>query len=115
MKIILPLLIIAGFTVTSFISNMSGKWAGKVKLNGKKDSSLLVYNFKVTGDSLYGTAQGPNGNLPILGGKVKNTSFTFYLLKKGTKEHITHSGTYYGDSIFLKFDQIYQVTLRRVP
>ena len=74
---------------------MTGKWTGLLKTDQGEEYSLL-YNFKIDGDTLTGTAKTPKGILPIYDGKITGDSFTFDVLINHLE--IDHSGKFYGDS-----------------
>ena len=77
-------------------TDFSGKWAG-ILTTENGDQYPLVYDFKIDGDKLTGSAQTPKGELPIDDGKVNGDKFTF-TVTLGDLE-IPHSGKFYGDSI----------------
>jgi hypothetical protein len=89
------------FTVCLLISfvtigNLNGKWSGILKTDEGREYHLL-YNFKIEGDQLTGTANTPNGEMPINNGIVKGDDFTFNV--KIGKMEIDHIGKFYGDSV----------------
>jgi hypothetical protein len=56
-----------------------------------------LYNFKIDGDQLTGTAKTPKGDMPINDGKLSGSSFTFNVVVNNME--IDHSGKFYGDSV----------------
>lgn len=56
------------------IADLNGKWAGKLVLGDGSEYPLL-YNFKVDGDKLTGTALTPDGDVQIANGKTDGTTF----------------------------------------
>ena len=84
---------LAGFAT---LENLNGKWTGLLKTD-QGDEYPLLYNFKIDGDQLTGTAKTPKGDLPINDGKIVGDSFTFNVIISGME--IDHSGKFYGDSV----------------
>jgi len=82
-----------GFTT---IENLTGKWTGRLKTE-QGDEYPLLYNFKIEGDQLTGTAKTPKGDMPINDGKIEGSAFTFNVVVAGME--IEHSGKFYGDSV----------------
>jgi hypothetical protein len=83
----------AGFAA---IANLEGKWTGLL-ITDQGDEYPLLYNFKMDGDELTGTAKTPKGVLPINDGKITGNTFTFNVIISGME--IDHSGRFYGDSV----------------
>ncbi len=83
----------AGFAT---ITNLNGQWTGLLKTE-QGDEYPLLYNFKLDGDKLTGTAKTPKGDLPINDGKITGDTFTFNVIISGME--IDHSGKFYGDSV----------------
>ncbi|HVW98301.1 MAG TPA: hypothetical protein VHA56_20210 [Mucilaginibacter sp.] len=84
------------FTVFATIEGMNGKWTGLLKTD-QGDEYPLLYNFKINGNQLTGTAKTPKGDKPIYDGVINGNTFSFYVLI-GDME-IDHSGKFYGDSV----------------
>ncbi|MDN3549432.1 hypothetical protein [Mucilaginibacter aquaedulcis] len=78
------------------LSDYSGTWTGTLKTETGEVYPLL-YNFKVDGDKLTGTAKTPKGDLPIDDGKVNGNDFKFTVVL-GDME-IEHTGKFYTDSV----------------
>lgn len=78
------------------IADFSGMWTGTLKTDTGEVYPLL-YNFKVDGDKLTGTAKTPKGDLPIDDGKITGTDFKF-TVTLGDVE-IEHTGKFYDDSV----------------
>lgn len=78
------------------IANLNGKWTGMLKTDQGNEFPLL-YNFKIDGNELTGTAKTPKGDMPINDGQIENGSFTFNVVVSGME--IDHSGKFYGDSV----------------
>jgi hypothetical protein len=80
--------------------DLSGKWTGTLEMQG--GSFPLTYNFKVDGEKLTGTVEGPDGPVDIDSGVIKNNDFKFNVtLQSGDVIHNT--GKYYGDSTTIDF------------
>ncbi len=94
--------------------DLSGKWAGTLKTDQGSEYPLL-YDFKIDGDQLTGTANTPKGDLPINDGKITGETFTFNVIIG--KMEIDHSGRFYGDSVGVDLslgDAKSHATLKRV-
>lgn len=89
------------FFFVSLAGNLNGKWSGT--LNTPDGNAIsVVYNFKVKGDTLTGTAQSPEGVVTIDSGKVIGNNFTFQVTVDGTV--YPHFGKVYDDSCGLNVD-----------
>ena len=96
-KLLTTTLLICCFLASfATITDFSGMWTGTLKTDTGEMYPLL-YNFRVDGDKLTGTAKTPKGDLPIDDGKVTGTDFKF-TVTLGNME-IEHSGKFYGDSV----------------
>jgi len=90
-------LLICCFLVSfAAIADFSGVWTGTLKVETGEVYPLL-YDFKIDGDKLTGTAKTPKGDLPIDDGKITGNDFKF-TVTLGDME-ITHTGKFYADSI----------------
>lgn len=77
----------------------SGKWKGTDNSpNGAMD---LMYTFKIDGQKLTGSVEGPNATLDLENGTYKDSVLSFDLTIMGKALHQT--GKYYGDSVVLDF------------
>jgi hypothetical protein len=111
--IVCALLVLCFFVGSAAIENMNGKWTGLLKTDNGDDYTLL-YNFKIDGSELTGTARTPKGVLPINDGKVTGDSFSFNVVINNLE--IDHSGKFYGDSVGVDLslgDQKAHATLKR--
>jgi hypothetical protein len=97
-KKILITLFLAGCFFVGFntIENLNGKWTGLLKTDQGSEYPLL-YNFKINGDQLTGTAKTPKGDMPINDGVINGDSFTFNVVVGGME--IDHTAKFYGDSV----------------
>jgi hypothetical protein len=114
-KIIATVLLLSCFLVGfGTITNLSGKWTGLLKTD-QGDEYPLLYNFKIEGNQLTGTAKTPKGEMPINDGTIKGDTFTFNVIVSGME--IDHSGKFYGDSVGVDIslgDARSHATLKRV-
>jgi hypothetical protein len=95
-KIFTTTLLISCFMVClAAIADLNGKWSGKLVLGDGSEYPLL-YNFKVDGGKLTGTALTPDGDVQIADGKTNGTDFSFSVTTGG--RDIPHTGKFYGDS-----------------
>ncbi|MFI5137897.1 MAG: hypothetical protein ACHQIM_08710 [Sphingobacteriales bacterium] len=90
------LLLFCFFAVFATIENLNGRWTGTLKTDEGEEYPLL-YNFKIDGDKITGTAKTPKGDMPINDGKITGDTFTFNVIVN--KMEIDHSGKFYGDSV----------------
>lgn len=81
-------------------AGLNGKWTGTLKL-AEGEEIPINYTFKVDGDTLTGTGESPDGDIPISDGKSNGTDFSFKVLYNSMT--IENSGKYYaaGDSVGL--------------
>ncbi len=56
--------------------NIDGRWQGEMG-NPDMGNMVLVFNFKVDGETLTGTVESDMGNMPISNGKVNGADFSF--------------------------------------
>ena len=67
-------------------AEVSGKWSGTVDVkrdDGSTNSESVYFAFKQQGDTVTGTAGGPNEAHPIEKGKVEGNTITFELAPEG--------------------------------
>lgn len=93
------------FFFISLVGNLNGRWQGTLK-TPDGSSITVVYNFKVNGDTLTGTAQSPEGMVTIDSGKVMGNTFTFQVTVDGNV--YPHSGKIYDDSCDVDVDFGYE-------
>jgi hypothetical protein len=109
---------IAAFLVfnMSLSQSINGKWKGQMESpNGTMD---LIFNFKVSGDSLSGTIESPMGELPI--SNAKNDGKTFSFDVNVGEMTMSHQCTVMGDSISMKLPGMpggedMAIILKRMP
>lgn len=95
-----PVALSTCFLFISLFANLNGKWKGV--LNTPNGSIPVVYNFKINGDTLTGTAQSQQGSVNIDSGKVEGNNFSFDVTVDGTV--YPHFGKVYDDSCSLNVD-----------
>jgi hypothetical protein len=114
-KIITTALLLFCFFVSfATIENLNGRWTGLLKTD-QGDEYPLLYNFKIDGDQLSGTAKTPKGDMTINDGKITGNTFTFNVIVNNME--IDHSGKFYGDSVGVDIslgDTKTHATLKRV-
>jgi hypothetical protein len=95
------LVLLLGLTslLTVNASNLTGRWEGKMA-GPDGDEMTITFTFKVEGEKLTGSVEGPAGELPISEGKVKGDEISFKVELNDTA--ITHQGKVSGDNIALK-------------
>lgn len=90
-------LLLSAFAIfVAAVSDLSGKWSGKLIAADGTEYPLL-YNLSLAGDSITGTAKSPQGEFPIEEGKLDTAGFHFKVTVNGLD--IPHSGKFYGDSV----------------
>src|SRR5258706_14973330 len=82
-------------------ADLNGKWTGVVKIPDGTDLQV-TYNFKVSGDTLTGTAESTSGVYTIDNGKVSGDTFSFDVTAEGTV--YPQTGKIYEDSCGLDID-----------
>jgi hypothetical protein len=95
--------------------DINGKWKGEMQSpNGAME---LTFNFKVSGDSLNGSAVSPMGELPISNGKINGKTFSFDVSVNDFT--MNHQCTFMVDSILMKVPGMggeeMAIILKRVP
>ncbi len=78
------LLLCSFFAVFAAIETLNGKWTGSLKTD-EGDEYPLLYNFKIDGGQLTGTAKTPKGDMAINDGKINGSNFTFNVIVCGMK------------------------------
>jgi cytochrome c biogenesis protein ResB len=88
----------------AMIATLTGKWTGTLKTPDGNEFPLS-YAFKADSGKLTGSAQSPQGEVPITDGKfVDATDFTFSVSVNGTD--VKHTGKFYpeADSVGMDID-----------
>lgn len=101
--------------VAVMFEDLNGKWTGAINT---PDGQVInaTYDFKVTGETLTGTAESEAGVLEIENGKVTGDDFTFSVSVDGTA--YPHVGKVYKDSCGVDIDfggTNVHTTLMRAP
>jgi len=85
----------------AIIADLTGKWTGIITTPDGQQISV-AYNFKVDGNTLTGTADSPQGSVPIDNGKINGNDFSFSVNVSGTD--YPHTGKFYTDSCGMDID-----------
>lgn len=85
----------------AIIADLTGKWTGIIATPDGQQISV-TYNFKADGNTLTGTAESPQGTVPIDNGKINGTDFSFSVNVSGTD--YPHTGKFYTDSCGMDID-----------
>jgi len=98
-----PIALFGGLTFLTVVvfADLNGRWTGTIT-TPDGNQLQVVYNFKVSGDTLTGTAESPQGSFTIDNGKVTGDNFSFKVTVEGND--YPHTGTVYKDSCGLDID-----------
>jgi hypothetical protein len=87
--------------VMAVVADLTGKWKGTLKTPDGNELQV-VYNFKVDGDKLTGTAESPAGSVTVDDGKITGDTFSFKVTVDGND--YPHKGKMYTDSCGMDID-----------
>jgi hypothetical protein len=87
--------------VMAVVADLTGKWKGTIHTPDGNDLQV-VYNFKVDGEKLTGTAESPAGTVTVDDGKITGDTFSFKVTVDGND--YPHKGKMYADSCGLDID-----------
>ncbi|MDF2432190.1 MAG: hypothetical protein JWP44_1821 [Mucilaginibacter sp.] len=98
------------------INSLDGKWTGTLKTPDGNEIPL-TYNLKVDSGKVKGTAESPQGTVPIDNGKITGNDFSFKVTVDGNDYQ--HTGKFYdaADSVGMDIDfngMKLHTTLKRV-
>jgi hypothetical protein len=113
-KSVVTLFLMLGTVLAVYAADLNGRWEGKMA-NPNGDDIAISFTFKVDGEKLTGSVEGPAGELPLEEGKVKGDEISF-VVKFGDNT-INHQGKVSGDSINLKVQGPWgdsEMTLKRI-
>jgi hypothetical protein len=79
----------------AIVADLAGKWTGSLKTPDGQEFPLS-YTFKTDSGKLTGMASSPQGEVPITGGKLTGTDFTFNISVNGAD--VKHTGKFYPDA-----------------
>ncbi len=65
-------------------ADLSGKWSGDVPGRGG-DTTPATFNLQVDGEKLTGSMTGPQGELPLMEGKVSGSQVSFSRSRSSTR------------------------------
>lgn len=92
----LALLAFIVFT-SAMVEDLNGVWVGRFNLpNGQ--SFPVKYTFKVEGEKLTGTMDGPEGSAILQNGKIVGKEFSLSIKDPDKGTEVLQTGKYYGDS-----------------
>jgi len=77
----------------------TGKWTGVA--DSQNGPMQVTYTFKIDGQKLTGSVEGPEGALDLENGTYKDSVLSFDIMIMGKALH--QAGKYYGDSVALDF------------
>jgi hypothetical protein len=95
---LLCIVLLLSFVGLGVAADLNGKWSSKMQ--GPEGEMEMVFVFKVNGDTLTGTVQGPMGDIPISNGKLNGDQFSFEVSFGDMT--INHQCKVMGDSISMK-------------
>lgn len=110
MRLIAILLLAA---LAAFAEGAAGKW--KATFQGQNGPMEVLFNFQVNEGKLTGSVTTPQGDLPVVDGKVDGPNLTFTLQHDEVK--ITNSATIAGDEMKIKGhmnDRDFELTAKRL-
>lgn len=87
--------------VMAVVADLTGKWKGTLHTPDGNELQV-VYNFKVDGDKLTGTAESPAGTVTVDDGKITGDTFSFKVTVDGND--YPHKGKMYADSCGIDID-----------
>ena len=108
---LITVLLLAAFA--AFAEGPAGKW--KSTFQGQNGPTEIVLTFEVNEGKLTGKVTGPNGDMPIVEGKVDGPNLTFTLQRDDFK--ITNTAIVSGDEMKIKGhmgDRDFEITAKRV-
>lgn len=114
MKLARSLMILV-LACSAFAADITGKWKALAQGPDGGEGMEIVFNFKVDGDKLTGTVDGPMGQTEISEGKVEGDTIAFTVATNDFK--IVHKGKVSGDEIKMKVDigdNTMEMTAKRV-
>jgi hypothetical protein len=85
------------FTAALAAADVNGKWTGQVPRRGG-ELSESTFTFKVDGDKLTGTVTTPQGERPVIDGKVTGDTLSFSV-EDSQRGPSAYKGTLSGDEI----------------
>lgn len=85
----------------AIIADLTGKWSGVITTPDGQQIAV-TYNFKVDGNTVTGTADSPQGSVPIDNGKINGNDFSFSVTVGGNE--YPHTGKLYTDSCGMDID-----------
>jgi hypothetical protein len=110
--ILIPALL--SLIAVAYAADLNGRWEGKIAPGGGEEMTI-AFIFKVDGEALTGSVEGPMGSMPIANGKITGDDFSFSIDFNGNA--MPHKGTISGDTVKIKVEgpMEFEFTLTRVP
>jgi hypothetical protein len=100
MRFVIALLVLC-VSIPALAADVNGKW--KASFQGQDGQNMeIIFDLKVDGEKLTGTAEGPMGNNTITEGKLVGDAISFTVDAGDMK--ILHKGTVSGDEMKLKVE-----------
>ena len=102
LKLLITTALVCCFMICmAIVADLTGKWTGSIHTPDGNDLPV-TYNFKADGTTLTGTAESPQGTIPIDNGKIDGSNFSFKVTVSGMD--YPHTGTMYADSCGVDID-----------
>jgi hypothetical protein len=114
-KILISMMVISCLAIVALAADLNGRWEGKLAIPGGGDEMSLAITFKVDGDKLTGTMEGPMGSMPLANGKIAGDDFSFTIDFGGNA--MLHKGKITDDTIKITVEgeMALEFTLKRAP
>jgi hypothetical protein len=114
-KILISMMVIASIPIVALAADLNGRWEGKLSIPGGGEEMAIAITFKVDGETVTGSMEGPMGTVPISNGKIAGDDFSFTIDFGGNA--MLHKGKITGDTIKITVEgeMALEFTLKRVP
>jgi hypothetical protein len=114
-KILISMMVVASLSLVALAADLNGRWEGKLTGPGGGEEMTIAITFKVDGEKLTGSMEGPMGTVPISNGKIAGDDFSFTIDFDGNA--MLHKGKITGDTIKITVEgeMALEFTLKRVP
>jgi hypothetical protein len=96
-RILISVLVLTSISLVALAADLNGRWEGKLSIPGGGDEMTIAFTFKVDGDKVTGSVEGPMGTMPISNGKITGDDFTFTVDFEGNA--MPHKGKITGDTV----------------
>ena len=107
-------MVVASVSMVALAADLNGRWEGKLSIPGGGEEMTIAITFKVDGETVTGSMEGPMGTVPIANGKIAGDDFSFTIDFDGNA--ILHKGKITGDTIKITVEgeMALEFTLKRV-